>query len=437
MAGLSAAASAARAGARVVLVEKGELGGSAKMARYIWTAPSYEALREAVPEGDPELGAALSEGIEPALEWVRSLGVDVPPAVTVLRFGRGHRVSMPDYLDACEQIVRAANGSEILLGAAPRRLVVEDGAVRGAEIELSDGVLRIVRAGATLMATGGFQADPELRSELIHPLARKSPLRSNPYSSGDGLRLGRAVGAQFGAEDAGFYGHTMAAGVELRHGDDLPSLTLFHSEHGVLLNLESRRFVDETVGDHLTTLALLRQPEARALLITDERVRQEWILKPYVEGIPAVDTFEEPRRRGARATVLQDLSELRDLPASWGYDGQAIYEALLEFNRSCGSRDLDPPREFDANPIDQAPFYVVEALPAITFTFGGLRIDAQARVLDEGGAPVPGLLAAGADAGGLYVRAYAGGLAAALVFGIRAAATALGRSELTASRSSR
>jgi hypothetical protein len=35
------------------------------------------------------------------------------------------------------------------------------------------------------------------------------------------------------------------------------------------------------------------------------------------------------------------------------------------------------------------------------------------------------LLAAGADAGGLYVRAYAGGLAAALVFGLCAADTAV------------
>jgi succinate dehydrogenase/fumarate reductase flavoprotein subunit len=76
-------------------------------------------------------------------------------------------------------------------------------------------------------------------------------------------------------------------------------------------------------------------------------------------------------------------------------------------------------------PIDQPPFYVVEAVPAITFTFGGLRIDPHARVLDEDDRPIPGLLAAGADAGGLYVRAYAGGLAAALVFGLRAASTAL------------
>jgi hypothetical protein len=38
---------------------------------------------------------------------------------------------------------------------------------------------------------------------------------------------------------------------------------------------------------------------------------------------------------------------------------------------------------------------------------------------------VPGLLAAGSDAGGLYLGAYAGGLAAALIFGLTAARTAL------------
>jgi len=59
-------------------------------------------------------------------------------------------------------------------------------------------------------------------------------------------------------------------------------------------------------------------------------------------------------------------------------------------------------------------------------------IDDESRVLDAEQRPIPGLLAAGADAGGLYVRAYAGGLAAALVFGLRAARTALERAGATA-----
>jgi predicted oxidoreductase len=70
---------------------------------------------------------------------------------------------------------------------------------------------------------------------------------------------------------------------------------------------------------------------------------------------------------------------------------------------------------------------VVETVPAITFPFFGIRIDSRARVLDDAGRPIPGLLAAGADTGGLYVRAYAGGIANALVFGLTAAETALAR----------
>ncbi|GFJ86470.1 FAD-binding protein [Phytohabitans rumicis] len=77
--------------------------------------------------------------------------------------------------------------------------------------------------------------------------------------------------------------------------------------------------------------------------------------------------------------------------------------------------------------MTEPPFYVLEAAPAITFTFGGLLITPDARVRAAEGGVIPGLLAAGADAGGLYHNAYAGGLAAALVFGQLAAQTALTR----------
>jgi len=74
MAGLSAAAWTVANGGSVVLVEKGELGGSAMRAGFIWTAPTYEALREAIPSGDPELARALIDGFGPAIDWVRSTG---------------------------------------------------------------------------------------------------------------------------------------------------------------------------------------------------------------------------------------------------------------------------------------------------------------------------------------------------------------------------
>jgi glycine/D-amino acid oxidase-like deaminating enzyme len=121
MAGLSAAAWSVRQGRSVVLVEKGELGGSARLAGFIWTAPSVEVLREAIPDGDPRLGERLIEGFGPAVEWVRSLGVECLPAVEVLRFGRGHQTSILNYLRACELAIRESPGSEIVLQARRER----------------------------------------------------------------------------------------------------------------------------------------------------------------------------------------------------------------------------------------------------------------------------------------------------------------------------
>ena len=119
------------------------------------------------------------------------------------------------------------------------------------------------------------------------------------------------------------------------------------------------------------------------------------------------------------------IDELAHVPPEWGYDGETVRRALLDFNRQCAEGGHEPPRQFDTDPIDRAPFYVIETVPAISFTFGGLAIDDRARVLDESGAAIPGLLAAGADAGGVFTKAYAGGLAAALVFALTAAETAL------------
>lgn len=172
---------------------------------------------------------------------------------------------------------------------------------------------------------------------------------------------------------------------------------------------------------------MLDQPEARALFVCDQRVHDEWMLNPYVAGVEPIDAFKLSYRRGARCAVAEGLDEFDYLPEDWGYPGPVVRRALQEFNDACAHGRAEPPRTIDATPLVNPPYYVTELVPAITFTFGGLLIDPQARVLDTHGNPIPGLLAAGADSGGLWFRAYAGGIATALVFGIQAAQTALTR----------
>lgn len=423
MAGMSAAARACRDGASVVLVEKGSaIGGSAMYAGFIWTAPSVEVMRQVNPDADPDLAAKVVADYADALDWVKSLDVTVADPVTVLNFGRGCATDMANYLLACERLVRERG--EVIVSATSERLLIEDGAVVGAEIRDKTGVPRTIRARCTVLATGGFGGSPELRAQHIHPLARDLPLRAQTQSVGDGLRLARDAGAAFGPPNAGFYGHLIPSKIAYNNPYEFTDLTFYHSEHGVLLNLDGRRFCDETVGDHLNTLYVLEQPEARALLIYDQRVHDEWEMAAYVEGVEPLDKFQLAYKRGARAAVADEIGEFEYLPDEWGYSGTGARDALLEFNRQCEAGTPNPSRAMDAAPLVTAPYYVIEVIPAITFTFSGLRIDAQARVLDESGRPIPGLLAAGADSGGVFNRAYAGGLACALVFGLQAAATA-------------
>jgi succinate dehydrogenase/fumarate reductase flavoprotein subunit len=424
MAGISAAASAARHGASVVLVEKGPaIGGSAAYAGYIHTTPTVEVMSEINPGGDPKLTRLVVDGYADALDWVRSLGVHVADPVAVLGYCRGCETDMANYLLACERIVR--EHGELLVSSTAQRLLLDEGAVVGAVIRTGDGDERVIRARSTLLATGGFGGDPDLRATHIHPLAGDVPLRANVHSTGDGMRLGQSVGAGFGPPNAGFYGHLIPSRIPYTDPYEFTALSFYHSEHGILVNLEGRRFCDETIGDHISTMEVMEQPQARALLITDQRVHDQWMMAPYVKGVEPVDRFQLAYKRGARAAIAEDVDEFEALPEEWGYPGEAVRDTLKTFNEQCVAGGPSPARKLDAEPLVDPPYYVIEVIPAITFPFSGLTIDDQARVLDVDGTPIPGLLAAGADAGGVFHRAYAGGLCTALVFGLQAATTAV------------
>jgi succinate dehydrogenase/fumarate reductase flavoprotein subunit len=428
MAGCAAAVRAAQAGASVLVAEKADaVGGSAAYAGFLWSAPTEEVMQRENPDADPALSRRLVEDYDAAVEWLRSLGIDVGPAVKLLTFGRGRAFDSANFFLTAERTLRYAPGCELLVGTRTERLLVEDGAVCGAVLRTRSGDLQEVRARSTLLATGGFGGDPALRRELIHPQARDLPLRANHASTGDGLRLGGAAGAASSPPGAGFYGHLIPSRIAYEDPLEFVSLTFYHSEHGVLLNLDGRRFVDETLGDHISPMHLIEQHEARALLVYDQHVHDEWMMRPYVEGTETVDKFRLAYNRGARCAVAEDLGDFAELPEEWGYPGEVVFASLQAFNEQCRAGHPDPGRRHDARPLTEPPYYVIEVVPAITFSFGGLRIDGRARVLDEQGAVVPGLLAAGADAGGVFVRAYAGGIANALVFGLQAATTAIER----------
>ncbi|MFE2733550.1 FAD-binding protein [Streptomyces sp. NPDC059349] len=427
MAGLTAAARAVRDGLSVAVVEIAtDVGGSARFAGYAWTAPDHATMDQHNPRGDHALKHALVDRFADGIEWIRSIGVEAKDAQPILSFGRGHQFDTNHYVDTCRRLI-VDGGGTLLLETETEQLLVEDGSVVGADVRGADGEHRRIRAATTLVATGGHQGDTDLRTAYVHPHADRMQLRSNPHSRGGGHRLATGIGAATGGENAGFYGHLIPSGIPFADPADFVDMSLYYSEHALLLNLRSERFADETLGDHLTAMALLDQPESRGLLIADARVFRDWIVGSYVEGAVAVDKFALASRRGGRVGLAGDLDELAYLPEEWGYDGEAVRNAVKLFNEQVTAEPGPTPgRELDRLPLAEPPYYVIETVPAITFPFHGLRIDDHARVLGEDGLPLRGLLAAGSDTGGLWHRAYAGGLASALVFGLTAARTAAG-----------
>lgn len=425
MAGLCAGARAAEKGARVIVVEKGETaGGSAALSGGVfWTAQSDRKANHHV-RSRPELTSIVAEGYGEAVRWMRGRGVTMSPAMPVLN-GRGYQIDILTHLRDCVSTIEAAGGI-VAVGSTVRALSTDGaGRVTGGVTSHPDGDVE-VSSPWTLLSTGGFQNDPELRAQLIHPQARDMRLRSNRTSDGAGLRLGKSVGAAVTGDNGGFYGHLVTASPSWGDPRYFTLLSQYQSEYGVLLNEAGERFCDESEGDHVNTIATLRQPGARAMLIWDEEIQQERVLTPFLKTTPVLDRMQIALQHGAEGGVMGSPEEVERFADAHGFAGAKVAATLKGFARSMESawEEVRPPRTENHEGLAKPPYYVLIVYPAITYTFGGLRIAPDGQVLGADGAPVGGLLAAGADAGDIYKVGYAGGLAQAAATGLLAARTA-------------
>jgi succinate dehydrogenase/fumarate reductase flavoprotein subunit len=334
-----------------------------------------------------------------AVERVRDAGVAVSERWTgQMGFGVAHHVDIAALLERWRAMLAGA----VLTRTAVRELVVDaEGAVRGAVLTRN----LEVAAPAVLLATGGFEGDGELVSRLIGPGAERMPVRSNPGSVGDGLRLGQAVGASLSGALHRFYGHLIPYRLERFEPADFLPLTQYHSAHSILVNVHGRRFTDESRGDETSNQAVLREPESRAILICDERVRREHAVGPPYPHGQVIDRFAAAADAGGRLATAATVAELAACAGEWGVDVATLERTLEEAGDT----------------LREPPFHALAVAPCITFTFGGLRTDPDGRVLDRDGRWVRNLYAAGADAGGLQGPGYVGGLALGLVFGPRVA----------------
>ncbi|MGO1560468.1 Fumarate reductase flavoprotein subunit [Actinomycetales bacterium JB111] len=419
--GSSAAATAAAAGLRVAVVEKlAEPGGSAALsAGMFWTAPDLESLRARIPLGDPARGRRLVEDYRSALADVRATGIRVAddPQTDIMTFGIGYSLDIRALLAHCRDRVVAAGG-EILL-SSPVTAVAPDGDGWVVETATAGGPRRL-SAGAVVLASGGFQGDPELLARYVGRNADRLLLRSNPGSVGDGLRLARGNGAGGTGAMSTFYGHLIAWPLQRWTTEDFLPYSQYYSESTVLLNLAGERFVDETLGDEILNQDLTFQRDGLGVLVLDEHVRSTEAVSEPFPGLGEVDRLELARQAGARVATADTLDELVELIGEWGIDPVAARRSLETYVDAVrdGRRSSEGvPVGATARAPQDPPFHAVMVQPSITFTFGGIPTDDAGRVLDRDRHEVPGLFAAGADIGGLSNYGYAGGIAPGYITG--------------------
>jgi 3-oxosteroid 1-dehydrogenase len=327
-------------------------------------------------------------------------------------------------------------------GCRGERLVVEDGAVVGVRLTGPDGEYEARARGGVVLATGGFERDPDLvRAFLRGPLER--PV-SVPTNTGDGLRMAMRVGAALGNMREAWWVATIDVPIEGRGVEPWQVNSERTRPHTIMVNHDGHRFTDEAanynaLGNafHVVDVARFAYVNSPAWLLFDHHYLATYGLAGRTAAEPVPDWI-------ATAPTLAALAERIDVPV-------AALEATVERWNANVAAGSDPDhgrgeshhdrawgdttrfgetRAATLGPIDTPPYYAVQVRVGALGTKGGPQTDGDARVLDVDGAPLPGLYAAGnamASVMGMTYGGHGGTLGPALVFGYRAGRDAAAR----------
>ncbi len=421
IAGGCAALEAARAGARVLLLERAAVhGGTSSMSgghfylgagTAVQQATGHEDSVEAMhdylvassKEPDEEKIRAYCEGSVAHFDWLEALGFEfersyypekavIQPGTQGLMFTgnekvwpfreqarpapRGHKVPVAGdtegtrlVLDLLRERIEEA-GVEVRYETGANALVVDDDQrVCGVGWRSFDRS-GVVLADAVVLAAGGFVMNPDMVAEHTPALGDKLFTLGSTYDDGLGIRLGQSVG------------------VELKHMDEPfitapvypPSVLL----KGLLVNNRGERFVAEDSYHSRTSQHVLAQPGSEAYLVVDS----EHVEHPVFPLAPLLDGYE----------TIEELETGLGLP-----DGS--FAATLSRYNEHAARGEDPDFHKAAEwlaPQATGPWAVFDlrlgkAMYA-GFTLGGIATDVDGRALRPDGSPVAGLFAAGACA---------------------------------------
>lgn len=449
LAGHCAALSAAEAGARVLFLEKTpRYGGSSITAGGSFAFSNTQAQREAgIQDSDElfrqDLFKAANEKCDPALvdaylarqhevhAWLQGLGVEFHKVSlsSSTSVPRTHPTSPKQLLSALHERVQANKLIQWMPGVAAQRLMV-DGAGRVTGVELADGRSRFTASGGVILATGGFSRSPSYIEKFAPELAT-APAWGGEGNTGDGMTMARALGADF--LDTGYV--TGTYGISINHYPDLdsrpgdePYLRMANYRGAIVVNLEARRFADESISYKKLGLYTLMQTKAVAFQVFDQSIMDQSAVAPNINDFRSV----------LELGMIRQANDWRSLGEAVGIDGNALEETVRKYNADVKAGiDSEHGRQTLGGgfgkpvPLEKPPFYIFPCTTAVLATYCGLRVDAEGRVINVYGELIEGLYAAGENTGGFHGAGYVSGtaLGKAAIFGRAAGRHAAARGQ--------
>ena len=419
-AGLSAAISAQKAGASVIVLEKMAFAGGntnyatgglnaseTSVQKSKGIADSNEQFFEDTMKGgkqknNPDLVKILASKSGETVDWLISLGMDLSD-VGKLAGATNHRAHRPSGGAAIGShftgvMVKAAEkaGITIRYNAKVTGIINKNGKVAGVSF-ISEGKQIDIKAKSVIIATGGFGSNPEIIVSY-KPSLKGFGTTNHPGATGDAFEWIKPFNAALKDME------------EIQtHPTVVPKKNIMITEAvrgngAIMINRESKRFKQEMATRDAMSEAILNQTGSTAFLFFDQGVR---------ESLKAIESYHKKGLLSEGETIAE-LAEHLNIPVA---ELEATVKRYNEFVENKKDEDFgraDMPRQ-----LEKPPFYAVEVGPAVHHTMGGIVINEKAEVLDTKGNVIPGLFAAGEVTGGVHGANRLGGNAMAdiAVFG--------------------
>jgi succinate dehydrogenase/fumarate reductase flavoprotein subunit len=321
---------------------------------------------------------------------------------------------------------------ELRTGHRATSLVLDEGAVGGVRFDTADGPVEVGARGGVVLASGGFEWDPELVRDFVRgPLQRAVSIETN---TGDGLRMAMRAGAALGNMAEAWW----VPVIDVPDGRGSTFAWMVNRERvqprTIMVNRHGRRFANEA-ANYNAFGAAFHQLDAGTF---------------EYQNLPAFMLFDHEylvrsglyhyRGDGPVPAWLTAADTLPELAGALDIDGVALVETVARWNAQAADLDdFDFGRGRSVNdthwgdgtrtaaatlgPIDSPPYYAVQVRPGALGTKGGPRTNGHGEVIDVDGQVIPGLFAAGnvmASAMGMTYGGAGGTIGPAMVFGFAA-----------------